>query len=254
MHGRAPAAGCRVFRNQETYVSSTKPAVAANRLLASLPRKDARRILAGCQPVELVFAEVLAEPGERIRHVYFPTESFISLTTSSNGSVSLEVGLIGDEGMLGVSLILGVDIAPLHALVQGAGPALRMDAALFRRELALSPALKGLLQRYLYVVMGQLAQAAACTRLHLVEARLARWLLMTQDRAHSDEFRVTHEFMAYKLGVRRVGITKAAISLQDRRLIHYSRGDITILDRGGLEAASCGCYEADKATYARVMG
>lgn len=232
----------------------TKPVPVANRLLAALPYEDRQRFLAGCEPVELVFAEILAEPGERVRHVYFPTGSCISLTTPSGGCASLEVGLIGDEGMLGSSLILGVDVSPLHALVQGAGPALRMEVAPFRSELDLSSALQCLLRRYLYVVMGQLAQTAACSRFHVLEARLARWLLMTQDRAHSDRFHVTHEFLSCMLGVRRVGVTKAATGLQDRRLISYSRGNITVLDRDGLIAVSCGCYAADKAAYARTMG
>jgi CRP-like cAMP-binding protein len=232
----------------------TKSALAENRLLAALPRKDRERLMAGCEPVELVYAEVLAEQGVRMRHVYFPTESFISLVAPIDGRPSLEVGLIGNEGMLGISLILGVEVWPLFAVVQGEGRAWRMEVEAFCRELGQSKALQGLLQRYLYVEISQLAQTAACTRFHLLEARLARWLLMTQDRAHSSEFHVTQEFLAYMLGVRRVGVTKAASSLQNNKLISYCRGNIRIVDRHGLEAASCGCYKADKASYSEMLG
>jgi CRP-like cAMP-binding protein len=226
----------------------------SNLLLAALPQQEHERVRANCEQVELVFAEVLAEPGERIYYVYFPTESAISLTTGIGQHSNLEVGQIGNEGMLGISLLLDVDIAPLRALVLVAGPALRMGTTPFRRVLEQNLALQQMLKRYLYVMMSQLAQTAACTHFHVVEARLARWLLMTGDRVHSCGFRVTHEFLAYLLGVRRAGITKAAITLQDRKLIHYNRGDLTILDHSGLEAASCGCYEANNATYAQIMG
>ncbi|RJX34090.1 MAG: Crp/Fnr family transcriptional regulator [Oxalobacter sp.] len=225
-----------------------------NLLLAALPRKDRQRFYDGCAIIDLEFSEVLAESGKRIRYVYFPVESFISLVAQIDGHPSLEVGLIGNEGMLGTSLILGVDVAPLHAMVQGSGHALRMSAAQFRRELALSPVLVRILKRYLYVDLVQLALTSTCTRFHVVEARLARWLLMTHDRAHENEFHITQEFLSYMLGVRRVGVTKAASSLQDQKLISYTRGNMTILDRMGLEAASCGCYKADKAIYAEIMG
>ena len=232
---------------------STPSVPVGNRLLAGLPQKDRQHFLTHCERVVLEFSEVLTEPGEAIRYVYFPTQSFISLIARINQHASLEVGLVGDEGMLGASLILDVDVSPLHALVQGAGPALRMAVEPFRHELARSPALQQTLKRYLYVELGQLAQTAACNRFHVVEARLARWLLMTHDRAHADAFHITHEFLATMLGVRRVGVTKAATALQNHKLISYHRGEITVLDRKGLEAASCSCYAADNATYARML-
>ena len=224
-----------------------------NRLLESLAPSDRRRILAGCEAVELVFAEVLCKTGERISHVYFPIKGFISLIMPVDADASLEVGLIGNEGMFGIPLVLGVDVSPMRALVQGAGSALRMDAAVFVRELERSQGLERAMSRYAFVQFNQLAQAAACTRFHVVEARLARWLLMTQDRAHASSFHITQEFLALMLGVRRVGVTKAAGSLQNRDLIHYSRGNMTVLDRRGLKTASCTCYKADRDSYDRIL-
>jgi CRP-like cAMP-binding protein len=248
---------CRVSGSthfRRVHVPPNEPLPDVNRLIATLPRRDRQHFLARCELVDLQFAEILCEPDERISHVYFPTTSFISLTKTVDGCERMEVALIGNEGMLGSSLILGVDVAPLQALVQGKGAALRMEAATFRQELEHSAALQRVLQRYLHVVFGQLAQLTACTRFHLLEPRLARWLLMTGDRAGSDHFHVTHEFLAFILGMRRVGITKAANLLQQRKLIAYSRGNITILDRAGLQALSCSCYAADKAIYAGTMG
>lgn len=223
--------------------------VDSNHLIDLLPRHDRSRLLALCQPVDLVLAEVLCEPGTPTRYVYFPTEGFISLLTMASGTPGLEVGMVGNEGMLGAHLALGVATSPLRALVQGAGVAARIKAKAFRAEFAGSPSLQRVMGRYLYVLMAQHASAAACLRYHPIGPRLARWLLMSQDRAHAVTFRVTQEFLAYMLGVRRVGVTAAASALQHSGLIEYHRGDLTVLDRAGLEAAACGCYAADRRAY-----
>jgi CRP-like cAMP-binding protein len=224
-----------------------------NHLIELLPQKDRRRLLAICEPVQLVLGTVLCESGKPTRHVYFPIDGFISLVTLIDGEPALEVGMVGREGMVGSQLVLGVVTAPLRALVQGSGAAWRISTVAFRRELARSPALQRILNRYAYVLMTQLTTSAACLRFHMIEPRLARWLLMSQDRAHRDRFHVTQEFLAYMLGVRRVGITAAAGALQRRGLIEYSRGELTVRDRKGLEAATCSCYAADRKTYAELL-
>ncbi|MBE0489322.1 MAG: Crp/Fnr family transcriptional regulator [Halomonas sp.] len=225
----------------------------SNYLIDSLPRQEKASFLADCEVIELMLGEVITEQGGNILHVHFPLDSFISQIASLSDGKLLEVAMVGSEGMLGTPLMLGVDESPWLALVQGAGTALRMPLGLFVRHLEQSPALQRLLERYLYVVIHQLSRVAACTHYHLVEARLARWLLMTQDRAHSDQLHLTHEFLAMMLGVRRAGITLAAMALQARRLISYHRGDIVVLDREGLIEASCGCYVADRSLYLRVI-
>ena len=228
-------------------------APAGNLLLAGLPDADRQRLIADHAPIDLTFSETLSEPGDRIRHVYFPIDSFVSLIAPGTGRAQLEIGLVGNEGMLGVPLLLGVSVSPLRALVQGAGRAWRVNTTTFLRELEANSGLRAALNRYLYVFLAQTMQTATCARFHPVEARLARWLLMTRDRAHSDQFHVTHEFLAYMLGVRRVGVTSAALALQRRKLIRYSRGNIFVLDVQGLEAAACGCYEIDKNIYSRIF-
>jgi CRP-like cAMP-binding protein len=170
------------------------------------------------------------------------------------GKSHLEVALAGNEGFHGVCVAMGVAISPVQALVQGGGLAWRMGEAAFRRELAQVPALRSCVDRYIYVLMSQLIKTAGCSRFHHVEQRVARWLLMTSDRAHSPSFHITHELLAYMLGVRRVGITEAASALQDRKLISYARGAVTIRDRKGLERASCSCYRSDLSIYDRFLG
>lgn len=218
----------------------------ANSLLAALPLKDYQRLLPQLEEVSLVFGETLYDPGALIRHVYFPTDSLVSLLTLVEGHLALEVGLIGREGMLGVSVALGVRNSPVRALIQGTGTAMRMKTADFLGELKISAPLQKEIFLYTHALMTQVTQTAACNRFHVVEARLARWLMMTRDRVNSDTFQLTQEFLAHMLGVRRVGVTKAASALQRKKLISYSRGNIRILDLKNLEAASCPCYQIVK--------
>lgn len=222
---------------------------AANSLLAALPRKDYQLLLSRLEPVTLTFGEILYHPGEPIQHVYFPNDSLVTLLTLAEGHQALEVGMVGREGMLGVPLALGISDSPVRAIVQGSGMALRMTSAHFRKEFQQSAPLQREVYRHTYELMVQLTQTAACNRFHCVEARLARWLLMTRDRVQSNQFRLTHDLLGNMLGVRRVGITKAAGELRQRNLISYNRGEISILDGDGLEAAACQCYQIVKNVY-----
>ncbi len=222
---------------------------AQNHLVELLPRVDRQRLLAACESVDLRLGEVLCERGDAVRHVYFPIDGFISLLMQSDQHPSLEVGMVGREGMVGAALLLGVGAEPLQALVQGAGSTLRMSKAAFDKELELSPALRRVVGRFVFVRLSQMAGLAACLRFHLIGPRLARWLLMSQDRAHAAQLHVTHEFLAAMLGVRRVGITAAAGELARQGLISYHRGELKVLDRAGLEQASCTCYATDRSIY-----
>ncbi len=228
-------------------------ATAQNHLIALLPKRYRDRLLAQCETVDLVFGDLVCEAGKPLRHVYFPINGFISLLAIDSEDAQLEVGMVGREGMLGVHHVLGVAQAPLKALVQGAGLSLRMASETFRAELKLNPPLQAVLSRYIHVCMQQLASSAVCLRFHELGPRLARWLLMTHDRAHSDEFHVTQEFLSSMLGVRRVGVNAAARALQSQGLIIYHRGDMQVLDRARLEATACSCFAKDTAAYAKQL-
>ena len=234
----------------------SKPAAEArtNRLIAALPRRSQRRLLASCEQVDLQFAAVVCVEGKPLEDVYFPTDSVISLVAVLADGARLEVGIIGNEGMLGTSILLGVNVSPQRAIVQGSGQALRMSAVAFRRHCKQDIDLRDVMNRYVHVLMEQLAQTAACTRYHELESRLARWLLMTRERVGDNHFNLTHEFLAYMLGVRRAGVTHAARSLNARGLIDYRRGAITILDPARLQKASCPCYARGNRIYARTLG
>lgn len=226
-------------------MTGVSPAVFSNALIASLPRKEQRRLLAALEPVELSVGAVLCDPAERQRDVYFPLSGCISLAASVSGHPPMDMVLIGSEGMLGLQLELGMgNDVPMLGVVKCAGSALRMPAARLRRQLALNPSLARAMDRQLFVLQANTARTAACTNFHDVQSRLARWLLMTHDRSHADHFHLTHELLADMLGVQRSAVTIAAGAIQKAGVISYSRGEIHVVDRAGLEAMSCECYRA----------
>ena len=229
------------------------PKRVANQVLATLSPQDYRRLEAQLELVTLDFGQVLYEPGKAIQHVYFPIDCLISLLTAVDRRRTLEVGMVGNEGMAGMPFILGIGVSGVRAIVQGKGNALRMGSAPFRIEFDRNAALQNALYRYTYALMAQISQTAACNRFHDAEARLSRWLLMTRDRVGSDEFLLTHEFLAHMLGVRREGVTEAASALKQRKLIDYARGKIRILNAKSLKAASCSCYQIVKTVYERAQ-
>lgn len=221
----------------------------ANQLLDHLPAAELRRLLAQSAQVTLHIGEQLATQDQPARALLFPMQGFVSLVTPLDEHPPLQVGMVGREGVLGAQLLLGVAANPVTVLVQQGGQAWGLPVAALRRQLPTSPGLRRLLMRYLVVQLRDAATAAACLHFHALQARLARWLLMGQDRAGGDGFAVTQETMAHLLGVRRVGVTVAAGGLQMAGLIRYHRGWLSISDRTGLEAAACGCYARDRASY-----
>lgn len=227
---------------------------AQNRLLGALPAEIYKRLCPALASLTFALGDVLYEPGERTSYVYFPTSSVVSLIYTMADGDTAEMGLVGNEGVVGVALFLGGDVTPNQAVVQVAGGALRMRADAMRAEFERGGPFQAGLLRYTQALLTQVSQTAVCNRLHPIEERLCRWLLMTRNRVPSDELHVTQEVLAHMLGVRREGVTLAAHRLQEAGLIRYRRGHITILDREGLEAASCECYRVVKDEFDRLLG
>jgi CRP-like cAMP-binding protein len=232
---------------------SPGPRSVQNRLLAGLPRPDQQRLLAATVPVELSYKEVLCEPGEPLRHVYFPTSGVVSVLANLPDDSGIEAGTIGAEGLVGLRLSWGVRSLPFRVMVQVAGAALRMDASRFQAEVDRPGAVHDIVGRFNAALFVQLGQSAACNGLHTVRQRCARWLLMTHDRMRAEEFPLTQELFAQMLGVRRASIVEAARQLQRAGLIEYHRGAVTIRNRERLEAAACPCYHIVRDAYDRLM-
>ena len=226
----------------------------SNRILNALSPPEFERLSQHLEHVSLSSGEVLCRPDEPIAHVYFPDRGVVSLVSAFEGGGTVEVGMVGNEGMFGVCVFLGSLTTPLLAQVQLPGEGHRMRAEVLKQEFGKCGALQDLLLRYTQAFLTQVTQVAACNRAHSLDERLAKWLLMCQDRAHSKDLALTHEFIAEMLGIRRAGVTEAALGFREAGLIRYHRGHITILDRAGLEAASCECYPILKREFARLVG
>jgi len=224
-----------------------------NHILAALPPDDYARIVAKLEPVPMVLGDVLYESGGQMRHVYFPISSIVSLLYVMENGSSAEIAVVGNEGIVGVSLFMGGETTPSRAVVQSAGAAYRMKGPLLKDEFYLAGAMQRLLLRYTQALLTQMAQTAVCNRHHTLDQQLCRWLLLSLDRLPSNELTMTQELIANMLGVRREGVTEAAGNLQRAGLIEYRRGHITVLDRPGLEARSCECYAVVKKESDRLM-
>ena len=223
--------------------------VRGNRLLAALPQTEYKILSPMLERVPLVYNERIYEPGAPIRDIYFPESGIISLLSGVGDDSTIEVGIVGNEGMAGLPVYLGVKTSATLAVVQGSGSALRMKTTDFVKFSARSPKLQALMLRYMHSLFTQVSQSAACNRFHLIDERLARWLMMTRDRVGSSEFQITQEFLSNMLGVRREAVNKAAGILQERGLVSYLRGKMKIKDQKGLERAACTCYQIIKAEY-----
>jgi CRP-like cAMP-binding protein len=234
--------------------ASQANAASQNRLLAALPRAELRRLTRQFQPVPLAFRETLFEAGDPIESIYFPLSGMISLIASTKDGSSIEIGIAGKEGMIGVPVVLGDDTSGLRGVVQAAGMALKLSATVLRDELRRDGELRSVSLRYSRFALVQATQSAVCNRLHSVEQRCARWLLGIRDRVEADTFPMTHEFLAYMLGVRRAGVTVTVQALQKAGLIRYVRNQLAILDAGGLEASACECHRVLKNEYGRLLG
>jgi CRP-like cAMP-binding protein len=224
-----------------------------NHLLEALPREDYERLAPQLELIPMKLGDVLYEPGTRMRHVYFPTTSIVSLMYVMEDGASAEIAIVGNEGILGISLFMGGDTTPSRAVVQGAGYGFRLKAQHLKDEFARFGPMLRLLLRYTQALITQMSQTAVCNRHHTVDQQLCRWLLLSLDRLASNELVMTQELIANMLGVRREGVTEAAGKLQEAELIRYRRGRITVLDRPGLEARSCECYHVVKAEFDRLL-